>query len=48
MLKEPVEDLLVDTYFWFDKSSCSKEDFHEFQEFTEKPHEVITKNVTTR
>ena len=47
-LREPVEDLLVDTYFWFDKSSCRKEDFHEFQEFTDTPHEVITKHVTTR
>ena len=27
-LREPVEDLLVDTYFWFDRSSCPKEDFH--------------------
>ena len=47
-LREPVGDLLVDTYFWFDKSSCRKEDFHEFQEFTNTPHEVITKHVTTR
>ena len=47
-MREPVEDLLVDTYFWFEKSSCRKEDFHEFQEFTNTPHEVITKQVTTR
>ena len=47
-LSEPVEDLLVDTYFWFDKSSCRKEDFHDFQDFTDTPHEVITKHVSTR
>ena len=31
-LREPVQDLynIVDTYFWFDKSSCQKEDFREF------------------
>ena len=36
-LRQPVEDLLVDTYLWFDKSSCRKEDFHESQEFTDTP-----------
>ena len=46
-LQEPVEDLLVDTYFWFDKSA-RKEDYHEFQEFTDTPNEVITKHVSTR
>ena len=47
-LHEPIEDLLVDTYFWFDKSSSRKEDLHDFQDFTNTPHEVITKHVTTR
>ena len=47
-LREPVEDLLVDTYFWFDKSSSRKEDYQEFQDFTNTPHEVITKHVSTR
>ena len=47
-LQEPVEDLLVDTYFWFDKSATRKEDYHEFQEFTDTPNEVIMKHVSTR
>ena len=47
-LHEPIEDLLVDTYFWFDKSSSRKEDLHEFQDFTNTAHEVITKHVSKR
>ena len=39
-------NLLVDKYFRFDKSSCRKEEYHEFQDFTDTPHEVITKHMS--
>ena len=47
-LCEPVDNVLVDIYFWFDKSSSRKEGYHEFQDFTNSLHEVITKQVSTR
>ena len=47
-IPQPVEDLLIDTYYYLEKSSKRKEELKEFQEFTETPVEIILKHVSTR
>ena len=47
-IPQPVEDLLIDTYYYLEKSSKRKEELNEFQEFTDTPIEIILKHVSTR
>ena len=44
----PVEDLLIDTYYFFHGSSKRREDYKEFQLFTGVEMEEILKHVSTR
>ena len=43
-----MEDLLVDTYFWFDKRPVRKEDYRDYQAFTDTATGAIIKHVSTR
>ena len=43
-----VEDLVVDTYFWFDKSTKRKASLAEFCQFCDIEYRQIVKHVSTR
>ena len=43
-----VEDVLIDCYYWFDKSSKRKGKFAEYFEFSYKEHQQVLKHVTCR
>ncbi|KAL5012296.1 hypothetical protein ScPMuIL_010847 [Solemya velum] len=44
----PINDMLVDVFYHFKHSSVRKENFKEFQEFTDTVPEKILKHATTR
>ncbi|XP_060771465.1 uncharacterized protein LOC132882206 isoform X3 [Neoarius graeffei] len=47
-LHPPVEDLLIDTYYYFHGSSKRREEYKEFQIFTGVDMEEVLKHVSTR
>ena len=43
-----VEDILVDIFYWFDKSSKREVDLEKFCSFCDQGHRKIIKHVCTR
>ena len=43
-----VEDILIDTYYWFDKISKQKGEFAEYCDFCDQEYQQVLKHVSTR
>ena len=43
-----VEELYIDIYYWFDKSTKRKNGLHEYCTFSDQEYRAMIKHVTTR